>query len=86
MELFRVWRQSPTGEEAQRRLSQALKNQLASIEARLSTYMQIKRSMTAALNVSARCQGCMKKPSLEICQECPTLLADREVESLAAFF
>lgn len=84
--LFQIWRQSTTGGEAQSRLSRALKGQLKGMDERLSDYMALKKSLSAALRVSAICEGCMKKPSLEVCRECPKVLAAPEAGFLWPFF
>lgn len=84
--LFQIWRQSPTGGEAQSRLSRALKGQLKGMDERLSDYMALKESLSAALRVSAICEGCVKKPSLEVCRECPKVLAAPEAGFLWPFF
>lgn len=84
--LFQTWGDSPTGHEAQRRLSSTLENQIKMLNAKLKQYNELSNLLRQALSQSVRCKRCAKKPAKEVCTHCPRLIQEEPVPCLSAFF
>ena len=85
--LFQTWENSPSGNEAQRRLSSILEKKINLLDTRLEQHNELRDLLHRAVEQSLRCKKCTKKPSKEVCAHCSRITpAEKPAPCLSAFF
>jgi DNA-binding transcriptional MerR regulator len=72
-------RRAGSGAEGTPEIMEILGKQLGEIEARVTTYHQIKESIRETLDILQACKECPLKPSRDVCCRCDAVTSMREV-------
>lgn len=83
-DLFTIRRGKSTGKEAAFAIREVLEEQLQEAENKIAQYLQMKEAIHVGIDLVNDCakQGCCKKPSAEVCQQCEIVQSRPELPLL----
>ncbi len=77
--VYRARHDSETGHEGHSKVIDQLEAQKALLEKKISDYRFLKSEIEAAIDIAARCEGCMKAPTRENCESCRVVRSSRKI-------